>query len=42
MSAKPLMPSWFVPVLAVTTIIVVFSGLRVAKDSGVLPKDKPQ
>jgi hypothetical protein len=33
------MPKWFAPVLAITTIVMVLTGLRVARDEGLIKKE---
>ena len=36
------MPGWFKLALTLTTVVMVFSGLRVAKDKGLIKDEKPQ
>lgn len=33
------MPKWFGPILALTTVVMVLSGLRVARDQGIIKKE---
>jgi hypothetical protein len=37
------MPGWFKLALTLTTVVMVFSGLKVAKDKGIIKEEeKPQ
>lgn len=36
------MPAWFKLALTVTTIVMVFSGLKVAQDKGIVKKGDAQ
>lgn len=37
---KKSLPGWFGPLLAVATVVMVLSGLQVARDKGVIRESK--